>query len=214
MLFCYQDTINVLLHEPSGQPGVMMSPCFWLGIVLAVILLLFLYKPARRLLKNIKPDEYELNLAGFKIKGKLQYYSKDQEVAWKIYVELVTRVSGNRLAEGTGILRESLNSLHKVFGILRNILREAGPLLAEGPRRKGRYTVATLLIKIMNDELRPFLSKWHPLLESYEKNRAETESQFEHEQKWELNQEFRAHLNGLHDGLEEYISTLKSVAES
>jgi hypothetical protein len=208
------DTLNLFLHHSTN--GSSNSFSIWIYIIcifLIFLLIIFNFKKAKRIFQNIRPSEYEVNIQGFKIKGKLSYTSVEQEVAWKIYIELITRISGNKLEENTGILREALNSLYSAFGALREVLKNSGAELAKIPKGNKTLTVANLLLIIMNQHLRMFLAKWHPLLLEYEKKREDKESQFEHEQKWEFNSKFRLELSNLQDGLLEYIHTLKEIVE-
>lgn len=87
-------------------------------------------------------------------------------VAWNLYVETVTRVSTQRLADEDGFVRESLTSLHGLFGTTREILKASHPSVPVS----GGPTVEYLAVTMLNRELRPFLSKWHPRLGEYEKS--------------------------------------------
>ena len=71
--------------------------------------------------------------------GSLEFENDEaqQRAAWSLYVELSTRIAVQPLEEGEGILREALTSLYNVFGITRQILREAGPEIAKGPQSFG-----------------------------------------------------------------------------
>jgi hypothetical protein len=53
--------------------------------------------------------------------------STQRNAAWALYVELVTRVAVQELAEDAGLVREAMNSLYTLFGTTREILRSAGP---------------------------------------------------------------------------------------
>lgn len=207
------DTVNVFIHEAPRAES--FNPYFYWQIGLGILLLLVaaVYrKKLLNLIKKVPVKDYKISLGIFEINGSVEYNSIDQEAAWKMYVELITRVSGNRLPDGSGILRESLNSLYSTFGVLRNILKDSGAALARSPQDNKQETVATLLLKIMNTRLRPFLSEWHPKLEAHEKLKAENVSVFEHEKSWSQNSEFRKQLNALQDGLEQYILALKAIA--
>jgi hypothetical protein len=119
---------------------------------------------------------------------------KDRQVAWQLFVETATRISTQPLGPKEGILREALDSLYSLFSITRELLRGMSPSQAsEGE------TVETAAVAMLNKVLRPFLSKWHPLLkafESVEPKRAE--------QLWEHNEEFRQDLERLRQQLLEY----------
>ncbi|GIF67857.1 hypothetical protein Ais01nite_58920 [Asanoa ishikariensis] len=89
---------------------------------------------------------------------------ESEQVAWKLFVETVTRVATQRLDPGVGHLREALSSIHGVFELTREILKETQP-----SRRTGSDpTVEHLAIAMLNSELRPFLTRWHPLLAAWE----------------------------------------------
>lgn len=209
-----QDTIHIFMHESQKANETNFNNYWIVGLCILLILFLLSFKSVRNFIRNIKPKEFNIELGGLGISGNLEYYSEDQELAWKIYVELVTRVSANKLEDGTGILREALNSLYTVFGVLRIILRDAGPLFAKPPKKDIDYTIATLLLVIMNEKLRPFLSKWHPLLQEYEHQKPQHLSQFDHEQNWKpQNEKFREELSSLQQGLNQYIITLKGIAQ-
>src|SRR3569832_278709 len=85
----------------------------------------------------------------------------DERAAWEIGVELSTR--GATYPSENGHVRESLSSLHHLVEESRKILRAYGPDIA-----RSRDSVGALVIGMINGVLRPFLSKWHPLLTSWE----------------------------------------------
>ena len=49
------------------------------------------------------------------------------KVGWRIFVENASRISTQPLAAGGGVLREALDSLYKLFGIIRDELKTVGP---------------------------------------------------------------------------------------
>jgi hypothetical protein len=86
-------------------------------------------------------------------------------VAWRLYVETATRVSTQALADEDGFIRETLTSLYGLFATTRDLLKAGRPSLPVS----GSPTVENLAVVMLNRELRPFLSKWHPRLRQYEK---------------------------------------------
>ena len=83
-----------------------------------------------------------------------------RQVAWKLYVETVTRVSTQPLADEEGFVREALTSLYGLFATTRDTLKASRPSVPVS----GRQTVEHLAVTMLNHQLRPFLSKWHPRL--------------------------------------------------
>jgi hypothetical protein len=88
-----------------------------------------------------------------------------RQVAWKLYVEVVTRISTQPLADEEGFIREALTSLYGLFGTTRDTLKASRPSVSVS----GEQTVEHLAVTMLNNELRPFLSKWHPRLREFEK---------------------------------------------
>ncbi|HEX2419327.1 MAG TPA: hypothetical protein VHJ83_14595, partial [Micromonosporaceae bacterium] len=87
-----------------------------------------------------------------------------QDVAWRLFVESVTRVSTQRLEDGAGLLRETMTSLYGLFNVTRETLKAAEPSV----RTTREPTVEHLAIAMLNNEIRPFLSRWHPELTRWE----------------------------------------------
>jgi hypothetical protein len=88
-----------------------------------------------------------------------------RHVAWKLYIEVVTRISTQPLADEEGFIREALTSLYGLFGTTRDTLKASRPSVSVS----GEQTVEHLAVTMLNNELRPFLSKWHPRLREFEK---------------------------------------------
>jgi hypothetical protein len=89
-----------------------------------------------------------------------------RQVAWQLYIETTTRVSTQPLLDADGFIREALTSLYGLFATTRDILKASRPSVPPS----GEPTVEYLAVTMLNRELRPFLSKWHPGLREYEKS--------------------------------------------
>jgi hypothetical protein len=85
-------------------------------------------------------------------------------VAWKLFIETVTRVSTQPLPMQSGRVREALTSLYGLFQTTREALKSARPSQPVGDSK----TVEQLAIMMLNLDLRPFLTRWHPLLRTWE----------------------------------------------
>jgi hypothetical protein len=133
--------------------------------------------------------------------------STQTRAAWALYVELVTRVSVQELASDAGLLREAMNSLYTLFGTTREILRTAGPDVGASQESVGGLSIA-----VLNQGLRPFLTKWHPLLQMWEAQRPEKMSPKEHERKWSEEVNLRQELEDLRHELEIYSQALAKIA--
>ena len=147
-----------------------------------------------------------LDLKLFKVEGTLKLDEVPKKAAWELYVELITRISVEELKLGEGLLREALRSLYSLFGVTREILRKYGYKVADP--LDGNLSLGYLAVGVLNLELRPFLTKWHPLLLDYESRRESHISQMEHEAKWDKNEEFRKELDGVRINLTKYANIL------
>ena len=116
--------------------------------------------------------EVSLSIPGFvSVTGTWTPNRHERKAAWEMYVELITRISVEEMRSGEGILRESLDSLYSIFDSTRVILKKYGTVIAK-PKKKNEVSFGFLSVVILNRVLRPFLTKWHPILEEYETIRA------------------------------------------
>lgn len=137
--------------------------------------------------------------------------ASERQAAWELYVELVTRVAVVELGPNEGLLREVLSSLHELFEITRAILRKYGPDVAK-TKSGGDYSFGSLAVTVLNLAVRPFLSKWHPMLSDHERSRQLSEPVRAHETGWDQSAEFRADLRALRQLLMPYAELLGEVA--
>ena len=157
--------------------------------------------------KRVKATKLSLNLP-FDLGGiELEPDETQQRAAWKLYVELTTRIAVQPLALDEGLVREALNSLYSLFGTTRDVLKEAGPEVGAAPD-----TVGGIAIAVLNRGLRPILAKWHPRLQAWEAQRPPNVSPKEHELKWPEEQQLRTELEKLRAELTQYASALADIA--
>lgn len=119
-----------------------------------------------------------------------------RHVSWRLYVEVATRISTQSLSEDEGNLREALTSLYRLFATTRETLKEGR---ASASVSGGGHSVEYLAITMLNRELRPFLSKWHPLLSEFERTDPAAP-----ESSWPRNAECRRDLDRARGNIVEY----------
>ncbi|MGW7418869.1 hypothetical protein ACWGJB_02155 [Streptomyces sp. NPDC054813] len=123
-------------------------------------------------------------------------------VSWQLFVESVTRISTQHLNDDEGFLREALTSLYGLFGTTRDILRAARPT-----GHGDGVTVEYLAVNLLNRELRPFLSKWHPRLREFENAHPELD-----ESDWPQAAECRRELSSLQVNTRAYVLSFARLA--
>lgn len=78
----------------------------------------------------------------------------DMDAAWEMYVELLTRITTQPLAQNDGDEKTALDSIHALFAITREIIRNHG-------RDSVEFTKIAVIV--LNQLVRPFTAKWHRL---------------------------------------------------
>lgn len=102
--------------------------------------------------KRFKLDEINLSPKEFNI--SISYENYDKEAAWLMYVELLTRVTTQKLDKDCGDEQSALNSIYSIFDSTRTVLKEKG-------RKAINFTKISVIV--LNKIIRPFTSKWHKL---------------------------------------------------
>lgn len=116
--------------------------------------------------------------------------------AYRLYVELSTRVATRPLRPDTGLVEDAIGSLYTLFTVARAVVTEA-----RVPRKTGSApTVRELGTRMLNWELEPFLSYWHATLQRWQQ-----EHPGEYEDAWPANAQFRAELAQLQPKMREYM---------
>lgn len=77
----------------------------------------------------------------------------DREAAWKLYVELLTRITTQALPTGSGDEEAALDSIYSLFKTTRRVLKEQGQECIQFTK---------LAIIVLNQVVRPFTARWHP----------------------------------------------------
>lgn len=115
----------------------------------------------------------------------------DQQAAWELYIELLTRTAIQPLAIQEGCENAALTSIHSLFPTTREILKNRGRECSE---------FSKIAIVVLNQIVRPFTAKWHPLsIKEAFKDRAQCN-------------EFRSELQELQNQLKKYTALLADIA--
>lgn len=115
----------------------------------------------------------------------------DRKAAWELYVEIATRVSSEPLPPAEGVDKAALDSLYGLFGTTREVLRANGPEAGK---------VGPVAIAVLNQVLRPLLTRWHaPLNAPGGLDPAQS-------------QQFREELEQTRLTMQKYISLLAQIA--
>ena len=136
-------------------------------------------------------------LVGLKVKTPIlemdwEPSDPDKNAAWDLYVELLTRITTQKLPDEHGIEEAALESVHKIFELTRITLKVHG-------RQAENFT--RIAIIVLNQVIRPFTAKWHRLSE---------QGAFSDKAKCV---EFREELSALQEKLRSYTKMLSELAD-
>ena len=131
-----------------------------------------------------------LNLAGIGV--EVEFNQDDQDAAWELYVEMLTRIVTQPLPADVGDERTALDSVFSLFATTRDILH-----------RRGRNAIqfSKVAIPVLNQVVRPFTAKWH---------RESLAGAFDDPARC---REFRLELIALQTDLRNYNRLLANIAE-
>ncbi|WP_025844836.1 hypothetical protein [Brevibacillus agri] len=79
---------------------------------------------------------------------------KDKNAAWELYIELLTRITTQKLELKHGDEKVALESVYSLFSLTRGIIKHYGRDCIEFTK---------LAIVVLNQIIRPFTAKWHKL---------------------------------------------------
>lgn len=139
---------------------------------------------------NWAPSSISLDLCLFSMEFSPK--EEDKTAAWALYIELLTRITTQPLNESEGDEITALESIHSLFSVTREILKEYGRKCPE---------FSGIAIVVLNQKIRPFASKWHKL---------QVEGKLGVDDEYKM--QFREELKGLQLVLKYYASTLSRIA--
>lgn len=123
--------------------------------------------------------------------AELSLQTADQDAAWELYVEMLTRIVTQPLPVGSGDEKTALDSVYSLFPITREILRRQG---------RSAMQFSKVAIPVLNQIVRPFTAKWH---------KESLAGAFSDEGK---RKEFREELSALQGELRNYNRMLAEIA--
>ena len=134
-------------------------------------------------------DKVKINLK--LVEAEIRLSTADQDAAWELYVEMLTRIVTQPLPSEDGDEKVALDSVYSLFPTTREVLRLHG--------RKAIH-FSKVAIPVLNQVVRPFTAKWHKESLSGAFNDAGKQ------------EEFRGELMALQDKLRNYNRMLAEIA--
>lgn len=187
--------VGVAAYSISRTGGQWLSVVVGCLVGVAVVLAVELYR------KSAQLTDVRLVVLGSEMSFRTR--TDMRQAAQRMFFQAATRVATRPLGDGEGNLREALTSLKTLFDLYREPLEsDAAPLPPAGGN-----SVYELALDILNFELAPFLSRWHPRLKAFEDAHPDAD-----ESAWPENVTFREELRSLQDRLRPYVIGLGEIA--
>ena len=145
----------------------------WIAIVVLVFLVVGVSWGIKKVLpligrRSISVDQASIGIGNSSITLKLN--KKDQEIAYKLWVEISTRKIGLPYDEENDVITEVYDSWYSFFKIARDLLKDI-------PAERLAYSgeLVELTQKVLNDGLRPHLTRWQANYRKWDKQASENE---------------------------------------
>ena len=137
------------------------------------------------------------DMTGLKIKtpfleAEWNPQTADQNAAWDLYIEMLTRIITQPLPDHAGDEKAALDSIYSLFPETRRIIKHYG---------RDCINFTKIAIVVLNQIVRPFTAEWHPI------SIAGQLSVEPHRSK------FRAELKTLQAQLKQYARALADMAK-
>lgn len=142
------DALNFQFHADS----LVVSG---VGLIVIVILVIRIFWLRRPFWKTFEINETEFGIGNQKI--KLSPNVTDQQIAYKIWVELSTRKIGIPIDTANDVISEVYDSWFNFFAVTRELIKDVP---VQKFRRKDTEKIIKLSIEVLNHGIRPHLTLW------------------------------------------------------
>lgn len=156
MLATTHNTQLLTLHWKGWNSELSVSLVLVLGIAVAILLYALTLGSSR--LRLLRQSDVELNI---KLGGvgsvKIKPNHQVRQLAHKAWIELVTRKAGVEVDRDNDVISDVYNSWYELFKEVRLLARD---IPAHKLRDPDTQRLVEVLIKTLNDGLRPHLTRW------------------------------------------------------
>ena len=141
----------------DGQVVAAVGPVVWVLALAVLAVWLIWQRPWRVLTRRWRVVEVRLNYFGTML--RIQGDRETAKLAHAAYVELITRKAALAFEEHDDVLTEIYDSWYALFGEIRRLARQLDADDIAGNTNLRR--LHDLLISVLNQGLRPHLTRWH-----------------------------------------------------
>lgn len=142
-----------------------------ISISIALLFLSRLFAIPWRFWKTFEIDQAEFGLGTQRI--KLSPNITDQQIAYKIWVELSTRKIGIPIDTTNDVVAEIYDSWFNFFSVTRELIKDVP---VQKFRRTDTEQIIRLSIEVLNQGIRPHLTQWQARFRRWYENQLKIES--------------------------------------
>ena len=159
-----------VLEDYSISIQISITVIFIAGLIIALYAL-WRWTSRGFSLKDFEIDETEIGIGTGKI--RLRPNLTDRQIAYAIWVELSTRKIGLPIDFDDDVIVEIYDSWYNFFGVTRDLVKS---IPVNKVRTKSTQQIIKLSIEVLNDGLRPHLTKWQARFRKWYDNQLVKES--------------------------------------
>lgn len=162
--------MNIVTVKFENWQNIVLSINWFAFVILCLLtisivcIIKYFYK--KSILKSIKIEEATIGIGNSSV--TIKYDESIKMIAYKIWIELITRKIGIMFDEENDVIIEVYDSWYEAFKIIRHLLEEIPAERIENA--KGLIDITT---KVLNDGLRPHLTTWQAKYRAWYKKEAE-----------------------------------------
>lgn len=195
---------------------------FMVGVIGAVMLTSsVIYFWQKQDLISFVADKYtvyisttDVSVSAGGISFSLKASKSDKEVAWRIYTQIKTRIASVKFDENYDSLYLSNNSLHKIFLYIRDEISKI-PLSRIRSERDDK--IVDFYLNILNEGIRPYLSKWHIPISNWvesEREKYPDESLLDIEKRYSLRDKALMDIKEMNIRMDAFAKELLKIVKS
>ena len=177
--------VNIWFDIDKCQLGIEMSLWAVSGLVALIVLLVALklrqWWPG---FKSLTLDHAEIGIGTGRVTLKPNY--TDRQVAYQVWVEMSTRKIGLPIDLDDDVVAEIYDSWHSFFGVTRELIKS---IPVSRVSDKSTKEVIRVSIDVLNEGLRPHLTKWQARFRSWYEDKLKATCDA-HEEPQELQKKF------------------------
>lgn len=180
-------------------------------IIISIIVFVFI----KKYLGTFRGDDFEIDTAEMGLgSGKISFKPnrEDQQIAYKVWVELSTRKIGIPIDLNHDVISDIYDSWHNFFSTTRELIKD---IPVNKVKNKSTQKIINLSIDVLNEGLRPHLTSWQARFRYwYERELRKENSDIEPQsiqEKYPKFEELKKDLLDVNDKLIKYRTKMKEL---